>query len=60
MEKIQENIVTADGIPLKISLPIAQRRSKIFYFMMVFPLLVFIVIAFIGPMSDMLLLSIDT
>ena len=59
MEKIQENIVTADGIPLKISLARAQRRSKIVAFMMVFPLLVFIVIAFIGPIADMLLLSID-
>ena len=59
MEKIQENIVTADGIPLKISLARAQRRSKIVAFMMVFPLLVFIMIAFIGPIADMLLLSID-
>ena len=59
MEKIKENIVTADGIPLKISLARAQRRSKIVAFMMVFPLLVFIVIAFIGPIADMLLLSID-
>ena len=59
MEKIQENIVTADGIPLKISLARAQRRSKIVAFMMVFPLLVFIVIAFIGTIDDMLLLSID-
>ena len=59
MEKIQENIVTADGIPLKISLARAQRRSKIVAFMMVFPLLVFIVVAFIGPIADMLLLSID-
>ena len=59
MEKIQENIVTADGIPLKISLARAQRRSKIVAFMMVFPLLVFIVVAFISPIADMLLLSID-
>ena len=59
MEKIQGNIVTADGIPLKISLARAQRRSKIVAFMMVFPLLVFIVVAFIGPIADMLLLSID-
>ena len=59
MEKIQENIVTADGIPLKISLARAQRRSKIVAFMMVFPLLLFITIAFIGPIADMLMLSID-
>ena len=61
MEISQEKsvLVTADGTPLKISLARAQRRSKIVAFMMVFPLLVFIVIAFIGPIADMLLLSID-
>ncbi len=61
MEKIKENIplVTADGTPLKISLARAQRRSKIVAFMMVFPLLFFITIAFIGPIADMLMLSID-
>ena len=61
MEKIKENIplVTADGTPLKISLARAQRRSKIVAFMMVFPLLLFITIAFIGPIADMLMLSID-
>ncbi|MDG2066713.1 MAG: ABC transporter permease, partial [SAR324 cluster bacterium] len=55
MEKIKENIqlVTADGTPLKISLARAQRRSKIVAFMMVFPLLLFITIAFIGPIADM-------
>ena len=61
MEKIKENIqlVTADGTPLKISLAKAQRRSKIVAFMMVFPLLLFITITFIGPIADMLMLSID-
>ena len=61
MENIKENIqlVTADGTPLKISLARAQRRSKIVAFMMVFPLLLFITIAFIGPIADMLMLSID-
>ena len=61
MEKNQENIslVTADGTPLKISLARAQRRSKIIAFLMVFPLLLFITIAFIGPIADMLMLSVD-
>jgi len=61
MGKNQENIslVTADGTPLKKSLARAQRRSKIVAFMMVFPLLLFITIAFIGPIADMLMLSID-
>ena len=58
MEKNQENIslVTADGTPLKISLARAQRRSKIIAFLMVFPLLLFITSAFIGPIADMLML----
>ena len=61
MEKNKENIslVTADGMPLKISIARAQRRSKLVAFMMVFPLLFFVAIAFIGPIADMLLFSID-
>ena len=61
MEKNKENIslVTADGMPLKISIAKAQRRSKLVAFMMVFPLLFFVAIAFIGPIADMLLFSID-
>ena len=61
MEKVQEKIslVTADGTPLKISLARAQRRSKTIAFMMVFPLLFFVTIAFIVPIADMLLFSID-
>ena len=61
MEKIQEKIslVTADGTPLKISLARAQRRGKMVAFMMVFPLLFFVAIAFIVPIADMLLFSID-
>ena len=61
MEKIQEKIslVTADGTPLKLSLARAQRRGKMVAFMMVFPLLFFVAIAFIVPIADMLLFSID-
>ena len=61
MEKIPEKVAlfTADGVPLKSSLARAQRRSKIVAFLMVFPLLLFIVIAFLVPIADMLLLSID-
>ena len=53
------SLVTVDGTPLKISLARAQRRSKITAFLMVFPLLIFITIAFIGPIASMLMLSID-
>ena len=52
-------LVTADGIPLKKSLARAQRRNKIVAFMMVFPLLFFIMIGFIVPIADMLFLSVD-
>ena len=52
-------LYTADGIPLKISLVRAQRRSKIIAFSMVLPLLIFILIAFLIPIADMLLLSVD-
>ena len=52
-------LYTADGIPLKISLVRAQRRSKIIAFSMVLPLLIFILIAFLIPIVDMLMLSVD-
>ena len=52
-------LYTADGTPLKISLVRAQRRSKIIAFSMVLPLLIFILIAFLIPIVDMLLLSVD-
>ena len=52
-------LVTADGTPLKISLARAQRRSKIVAFSMVLPLLIFILIAFLIPIADMLSLSVD-
>jgi len=61
MEIPQEKsvLVTADGTPLKISLARAQRRSKIVAFSMVLPLLIFILIAFLVPIADMLSLSVD-
>ena len=54
MQKIQENtkLFTADGVPLKLSLARAQRRSKIAAFMLVFPLLLFAIIFFILPIAD--------
>ncbi|MBC8258279.1 MAG: ABC transporter permease [SAR324 cluster bacterium] len=59
MNTAQANTVllTADGTPLKVSLARAQRRSKIIAFSMVAPLLIFITIAFLVPITDMLLLS---
>jgi len=49
----------ADGTPLKVALARATRRSKIRAFLLVAPLLLFIIITFIIPIIDMLLRSVD-
>ena len=46
-------------MPLKKSLQKAERRNKIRAFLLVFPLLVFIIITFVVPIGDMLLRSYD-
>jgi len=45
---------TADGTPLKVALARAQRRAKIRAFLLVFPLLAFVVVSFIIPIFQML------
>lgn len=52
-------MVTADGVPLKTSLRRAERRRKITAFMLVVPLLAFILLTFIAPIGDMLWRSVD-
>ena len=52
-----EALVTADGIPLKVSLARATRRSKIRALMLVVPLFVFILVTFFIPIGDMLFRS---
>ena len=42
-------MTTADGTPLRVALARATRRSKIRAFLLVAPLLVFILITFIFP-----------
>ena len=54
-----ETLVTADGIPLKISLARAQRRGKLKAIGLVVPLFVFILIAFFVPILDMLFRSVE-
>ncbi len=56
---ITDQILTTDGIPLKLSLRKAERKNKIRAFLLVFPLLLFIIITFIVPIGDMLLRSVD-
>ena len=58
-ETISGPILTSDGIPLKISLKKAERINKIRAFLLVLPLLTFILITFIVPIGDMLSRSVD-
>ena len=51
--------MTTDGVPLKQSLKKAERRNKIRAFLLVFPLLLFIIVTFVMPIGDMLLRSVD-
>jgi len=52
-------LTTADGVPLKQSLNRAIRRSRIKALLLVAPLLVFIGLAFVMPIFDMLSRSVD-
>ena len=52
-------ILTTDGIPLKDSLRKTERKNKIKAFLLVFPLLLFIIVTFVVPIADMLFRSVD-
>jgi len=52
-------ILTTDGIPLKVSLKKSERRNKLRAFLLVTPLLFFILFTFLIPIGDMLLRSVD-
>ncbi len=52
-------IVAADGRPLKASLSRALRREKLRAFLLILPLLAFVVISFIAPIFDMLFRSVQ-
>ena len=58
-ETIAGSILTTDGIPLKVSLQKSERRNKIRAFLLVVPLLFFILFTFLIPIGDMLLRSVD-
>ncbi len=51
-------IMTVDGVPLKLSLHRAERAKKIKSFLFLVPTLAFILITFIIPISDMLFRSV--
>jgi putative spermidine/putrescine transport system permease protein len=52
-------MLTADGVPLRTSLRRAERRLRIRAFMLVAPLLLFIMLTFIAPIADMLFRSVE-
>ena len=47
-------LTTADGTPLKQALGIAQRRAKWRAFLLVVPLLLFVLVTFVWPIAEML------
>lgn len=54
-----DDMTTADGVPLKVSLRRAQRRNKLKAFLLVTPLFAFLLVAFVLPIFDMLARSVD-
>ena len=54
-----DQILTTDGLPLKVSLRKTERKNKIRAFLLVFPLLLFFIVTFVVPIGDMLLRSVD-
>ena len=59
MSRETQQILTTDGIPLSISLKKAERRNKIKAFLLVAPLLFFILISYVFPIGEMFVRSID-
>ena len=59
MEMNTKQILTTDGVPLEQSLKKAERKNKIKAFLLVAPLLLFLIITYISPISEMFTRSID-
>ena len=59
--EVTENgpMLAADGRPLKHSLNRALRREKLRAFLLISPLLVFILVAFVAPIAEMLFRSVE-
>ena len=55
----EQKILSTDGIPLEESLKKAERKNKIKAFLLVTPLLLFLIITYIVPIADMFSRSID-
>ncbi|WP_373357042.1 ABC transporter permease [Pseudoroseicyclus sp. CXY001] len=58
-ENTAARMVAADGRPLKRSLARALRREKLRALMLIAPLLIFILVAFVAPIVDMLFRSVE-
>jgi len=54
-----EVMLDASGVPLKLALARAERAKRVRAFMLVLPLLAFIVVAFVFPIIQMLYRSVD-
>jgi putative spermidine/putrescine transport system permease protein len=59
MSSETQKILTADGIPLEVSLKKAERKNKLKAFLLVAPLLLFLIITYVFPIGDMLIRSVD-
>jgi hypothetical protein len=59
MSNNTQKILTTDGIPLEESLRKAEKKNKIKAFLLVCPLLLFLVITYVFPIGDMLFRSVD-
>ena len=59
MSSENKQILTTDGIPLEVSLKKAEKKNKIKAFLLVAPLLLFIIITYVFPIGDMLMRSVD-
>ena len=59
MSSETKQILTTDGIPLEVSLKKAERKNKIKAFLLVAPLLLFLIITYIFPIGEMFSRSID-
>ena len=59
MSSETKQILTTDGIPLEVSLKKAERKNKIKAFLLVAPLLFFLIITYVFPIGDMLFRSVD-
>ena len=59
MDSKTQKILTTDGIPLEESLRKAEKKNKIKAFLLVCPLLLFLLIAYISPIAGMLFTSVD-